>query len=547
MFTLLFNCKQAKEEQKLASKEKVVKQKIPFVWEGANLYFLLTDRFNNGDTSNDINYDRTKKTGVNRGFQGGDIKGITKKIQEGYFTDLGVNVIWMSPIFEQIHGGTDESTGFSYGFHGYWTKDWTALDKNFGTKKDLKELIKVAHKNDIRILLDAVVNHTGPVTEKDAVWPTNWVRTGPQCTYKNYETAVSCTLVKNLPDILTNSNENVQLPKELVEKWKAEGRLEKEQKELATFFKKTGYPKAPRFYIMKWLADYIAEFGIDGYRVDTVKHVEESVWQEFRKICDTAYDSFKNVHPNNFLEEDFYLTGELYNYGIGAGKYFDFGDKKVNYYEKSFNSLINFDFKWNAKEWDIEKLFATYSQKLQTDLKGHSVLNYISSHDDGHPFDVKREHTFEGGTKLLLAPGASQMYYGDETGRSLITENAVGDAHLRSFMNWESLENKETKELLLHFQKLGKFRKNHPSVGAGVHKMISELPYVFKRTYEKENYKDEVVVGLNLDEGLKELNVAEVFKDGTVLHEAYSNQQLKVAAGKVKVTSPYNMVLLELK
>ena len=84
-----------------------------FVWQGANVYFLLTDRFNNGDTSNDINFERTKETGKLRGFEGGDIKGINQKIKEGYFTDLGINAIWMTPIVEQIHDGTDEGTGLS--------------------------------------------------------------------------------------------------------------------------------------------------------------------------------------------------------------------------------------------------------------------------------------------------------------------------------------------------------------------------------------------------------------------------------------------------
>ena len=155
----------------------------PFVWEGANMYFLLTDRFNNGDKTNDINFNRTKPTGKLRGFEGGDLRGIIQKIEEGYFTDLGINAIWMTPIVEQIHGSVDEGTGNSYGFHGYWAKDWTALDPNFGTKEDLKELVEKAHAKGIRIVLDAVINHTGPVTENDEVYPNNWVRTQPQCKY----------------------------------------------------------------------------------------------------------------------------------------------------------------------------------------------------------------------------------------------------------------------------------------------------------------------------------------------------------------------------
>ena len=114
--------------------------KTPFVWESANLYFLLIDRFKNGDLTNDNPLDRNKSAGVLRSFEGGDLKGVIQKIEDGYFTDLGINAIWMTPVVEQIHGSVDEGTGNSYGFHGYWTKDWTAIDPNYGTKKDLKEL-----------------------------------------------------------------------------------------------------------------------------------------------------------------------------------------------------------------------------------------------------------------------------------------------------------------------------------------------------------------------------------------------------------------------
>src|SRR5690606_5869233 len=217
-------------------------QKAPFVWENATVYFLMTDRFNNGTKSNDVNFNRTKKAAPLRGFEGGDIRGIIQKIDDGYFDKLGVNAIWMTPIVEQIHDGVDEGTGLSYGFHGYWTRDWTKLDPNFGTEKDLAELVEKAHARGIRIILDAVINHTGPVTQIDTVWPADWVRTEPQCTYQSYETTISCTLVKNLPDIKTDSNEPVELPEYLVKKWKSEGRYDREMKELDDFFTRTGYP-----------------------------------------------------------------------------------------------------------------------------------------------------------------------------------------------------------------------------------------------------------------------------------------------------------------
>lgn len=549
---MLTNCKNnpSKEEVDANVVKPTSSVDTPFVWEGANLYFLLTDRFNNGDPSNDVNFDRTKKTGKLRGFEGGDIKGVTQKIKDGYFTDLGINAIWMTPIVEQIHGGTDEGTGVTYAFHGYWAKDWTNIDPNYGTKEDLHELVKEAHAKGIRVVLDAVINHTGPVTEKDPVWPKEWVRTDKQCSYDNYENTVSCTLVANLPDIKTESNDNVELPPQLVEKWKAEGRYEQEVKELDAFFERTGHPRAPRFYIMKWLTDYITEFGVDGYRVDTVKHTEEYVWQEFKKECDYAFAQFKKNNPEKVVDDNnFYLVGEVYNYNISGGQLFDFGDKKVNYFDPpSFQSLINFEFKWNAKQMVYEAMFKKYHELLSTELKDFGTLNYLSSHDDGSPYDASRKKPFETANRLLLSPGTSQVYYGDESARSLVIEGTEGDATLRSFMNWDEIENDSTtKDVLTHWQKLGRFRAKHPAIGAGIHQMITQKPYAFYRSLQKGDYKDHVVIGLELDKGEKTLDVSKVFENGDVLHDAYSNQDITVADGKVVINSAYDIVLLEKK
>lgn len=533
-------------EDKEKPQVKTDKKESPFIWEGANVYFLLTDRFNNGDPSNDVNFGRNQSTGKLRGFEGGDIKGVIQKIEEGYFTDLGINAIWMTPVVEQIHGGTDEGTGLTYAFHGYWIKDWTALEPNFGTIEDLKKLVELAHSKGIRVLLDAVVNHTGPVTEEDTVWPNNWVRTEPQCTYDTYEHTVSCTLVKNLPDVLTDSNENVELPPQLVEKWKAEGRYEQEVTELDTFFERTGYPRAPRFYIIKWLTDYITEFGIDGYRVDTVKHTEPYVWQEFKVECDYAFSQWKQNNPDKVLDTNgFYLVGEVYNYGISGGKYFDFGDKKVNYFDNAFNSLINFEIKWNAAQLSYEEMFSKYSLALQGDLKGFGVLNYLSSHDDGQPYDQMRQKPYEAANRLLLCPGTSQVYYGDESSRPLLIEGAVGDANLRSLMNWDSIQNNpETKEILNHWQKLGQFRRNHPAVGAGIHNMISQEPYVFSRSYSSGDYDDAVIVGMNILKDQK-IDVSSLSENGSMIKDFYSGNEYKVEDGHVTLEENKEIILLE--
>ncbi|HET7039842.1 MAG TPA: alpha-amylase family glycosyl hydrolase, partial [Gemmatimonadales bacterium] len=90
-------------------------------WNSATIYFLLTDRFQNGDPSNDLALGRAQDGAVLRTFQGGDLAGVLAKLREGYFDSLGVTAIWMTPFVEQIHGSVDEGTGKTYGFHGYWT------------------------------------------------------------------------------------------------------------------------------------------------------------------------------------------------------------------------------------------------------------------------------------------------------------------------------------------------------------------------------------------------------------------------------------------
>ncbi|MGB3465625.1 MAG: alpha-amylase family glycosyl hydrolase [Cyclobacteriaceae bacterium] len=520
-------------------------KKTPFVWNGANVYFMLTDRFNNGDPNNDLSYDRKQDGAVLRDFKGGDIKGVTRKIREGYFNKLGVNAIWMNPMVEQIHGSTDEGTGLSYPFHGYWTKDWTTLDPNFGTMADYKELIDEAHRNGIRVLMDVVINHTGPVTDLDPVWPADWVRTEPTCTYQDFESTVTCTLVKNLPDIRTESDEPVALPEFLVEKWKAEGRYEQEIKELDVFFERTGYPRAPRFYIIKWLTDYVAELGIDGFRVDTAKHTETGVWSELYNEAQNAFNQWKENNPEAVLDDnDFFMVGEVYNYSVYDGKDFNIGpDTSVNFYENGLQGLINFALR-SQQDQSLEEISSQYSDILHGgELDGFTVMNYISSHDDGSPYDKERKKNYEAANKLLLTPGISQIYYGDEIARSLVIEGTEGDATLRSEMNWSDLEkDAEKKALFTHYTKLGTFRNEHPAVGAGKHMKIADTPYTFKREFSQGDFSDKVVVSMSNSSG--EVTVEDVFEDGTEVYDYYTGQTAKVEAGKVVIANPDRLILL---
>lgn len=513
-------------------------------WKNATVYFLLTDRFKNGNPSNDQQFNRQKDGAVLRSFEGGDIAGISQKIDEGYFDSLGVNVIWLTPVFEQIKDHTDEGTGKTYAYHGYWTSDWTALDPNFGTEKELQEMISKAHARGIRVLLDAVINHTGPVTPTSQQWPEDWVRTGPACQYTDFASTVECTLVDNLPDIKTESTTEVKIPDFLEKKWQSEGRSEHEIATLDAFFQETEYPRYPFYYIVKWLVDWVRQLGIDGFRIDTAKHTEAYVWSVLKKECEKALDAWRFENPASVIHKDpFYMVGEVYGYGISGGRDYNYGDQVVDFFNHGFESMINFEFKYDATS-TYDSLFSKYSTLLNAaDFADISVLNYLSSHDDGDPFDKQRSRTYESANKLLLSPGAVQIYYGDETARPLEVPGANGDANLRSLMNWEDIQNSGTRELLNHWQKLGRFRANHPAVGAGVHAMISENPYTFKRSIMNEP-ETTVVVGLDHPPGLKIIPVEGIFDDGTTLREHYSGEIVQAENGQIKIDTEYSTVLL---
>jgi alpha-amylase len=546
LILLLTQCQPVPEQAEVVEVSSPAKE--AFAWEASTIYFLLTDRFNNGDPSNDFSFGREQDGAPLRSFMGGDIRGVIQKLDEGYFRDLGVNVLWMTPVFEQIKAAVDEGHGKNYGFHGYWMRDWTTLDPNYGTMEDLAELVTKAHDQGVRILFDVVLNHTGPVTDLDSQWPEEWVRTSPQCSYDSYDKTVSCTLVENLPDVLTNSDEVVDLPEFLIEKWTQEGRLDQEMMELDTFFAESGHPKAPRFYMMKWLTDYLRDMGIDGFRVDTVKHVEESVWGELYELAVAALQSWKDTHPDEKLDDlPFFMLGEVYKYSIFNGKKFtmDGGELDIDYYEEGFNSLINFSFKDDVK-LPAADIFSKYDQTLQSSAwQGLTTVNYISSHDDSSVPDKGRINIMDYGTKLLLTPGIAQIYYGDETARKLESAEATGDALLRTFMNWDELsQNPENQKVLEHWQKLGRFRRAHLSIGAGKHTVIQESPLVFGRSYSDQANDDEVVVALDAGKGEKSIPVGSAFSDGTKVMDYYSGKSAVVENGQVTINSDQEIVLL---
>ena len=163
------------------------------------------------------------------------------------------------------------------------------------------------------------------------------------------------------------------------------------------------------------------------------------------------------------------------------------------------------------------------------------------------PFDQARGNPKKAANIVLITPGESRIYYGDETARSLIIEGTEGDATLRSFMNWEELDSlPKTKEILSHWQKLGTFRNDHPAIGAGIHKRITKTPYVFSRYFSKDEYVDKVVIGLDLAKGKKTISVKGIFGDGTKLYDRYSETEVTVENNKVILDNENEVALLEL-
>lgn len=494
----------------------------PFVWKAASIYHIMVDRFANGEASNDYSYGR-QATNKEQSFQGGDLRGIINKIDDGYFGQLGINVISISPIAEQIHGST--STGS--GYHGNWTKDWTAIDRNFGTKSDVEELVQKAHAKGIRVIIDVVLNHVGPSTKSDVQWPSEWVRSSPDCDNKSYKGTVSCVISKELFDIKTEVNTNVALPEFLIAKWKSEGRYETEMKSLDAFFARTGYPKAPKFYLIKWLSDYVYTFGFDGFRAKNANNVEEEVWGQLKSQCNYAFAQWKMNNPTKAVgDDDFYLIADLDNYDISQGKSYIFSDRTVNYFDYGFNSANNANFKTNAR---LQSQFGQYSDFLNTELEYYTIVNSFASTDVENPYDAA--------TSLLLTPGISQINFGDEMGRKDSPSASI---------NWEALKsNNDIEKLHDHYKKLGQFRSNHPSIGAGIHKQMRQTPYIFSRGYGEGETIDRVIIALNVSKGFKDIPVASIFKTGTKLRDAYSGIVVEVRRDRVQFESDFTIVLLE--
>jgi glycosidase len=214
-------------------------------WSDAVLYFVILDRFADGSGANNTNVDRNNPGG----FHGGDLAGLTAQLDE--IAELGATALWITPVARQIDycppaqpptGVTVPGGWFEHcAFHGYWADDYQTLDPRFGTEAELKALIEAAHARGIKVLLDVVYNHVGYdaryLTEKPG-----WFRTKPvDCAAD----PLTCQ-VGGLPDFRT------ELPE-------------------------------VQDYLLDAQLGLASRTGLDGFRLDTVKHVEHEFWQRHRR------------------------------------------------------------------------------------------------------------------------------------------------------------------------------------------------------------------------------------------------------------------------
>lgn len=514
------------------------------------VYFVVTDRFFNGDAANDASYGRQREkepfddVGT---FHGGDLKGLTVKLKEGWFTKLGVNAIWITAPYEQIYGwvvgGNKEFKHYAY--HGYYALDFTLLDKNMGSTDDLREFVDTAHSQGIRVLFDIVMNHPGyldirtahdlklPVLWPEALekadlsnyhrqidynnfafadwWGRDWVRSGLAGYIEGGRDDITM-LLAYLPDFRTESTEKVKLPKFLREK------PDTKAKDLPD--------TTVRGYLIAWLTAWVRDYGIDGFRADTVKHVEPEAWTQLKAEATKALAEWKAKNPGKKIDDAaFWMTGEFWGHGPERGPLHDAG----------FDSMINFDFQGRAASFAApDELFASYA-KLQAG-KPAQMLSYISSHDTKlHA----REQLVDGGNALLLAPGGVQIYYGDETARPPgPVPNSDPQQATRSDMNWAAPD----ERVLAHWRKLGTFRARHVAIAKGLHEKLADAPYTFARTDAGSG--DKVVVALHVDAGAR-IPVGTIFDEGAALVDAYSGQRLTVRSGHVTIDAAAPAALLE--
>ncbi|MCF2647745.1 MULTISPECIES: alpha-amylase family glycosyl hydrolase [Bacillaceae] len=468
--------------------------KDDFDWDEARIYFMLTDRFFDGDSSNNdpynIGYD-SSKPGT---YHGGDFKGITQRLD--YLENLGINTIWINPIVENIQYDVryDNPDTPYYAYHGYWASNFEKLNPHFGTMEDFHELIDAAHERGIKIMVDVVVNHAGyGLKTNDAIndgkianFPTQEDRNRFAGMFRDGGTDTVQGELSGLPDLLT---ENEEVRKQIIN-WQT------------SWIEKSKTAKGNT---------------IDYFRVDTVKHVENTTWMSFKNELTKIMPSFK-------------LIGEAWGAQVNDDQgYLNSG---------MMDSLLDFDFKYLARDFangDIIRVQNALEERNNKLSNTGTLGQFLGSHDeDGFLESVGGD---VGKLKLaaalqITAKGQPVIYYGEELGLSGANNYPYYDN--RYSIDWNVTEN---NEILAHYTKLLNTRKEYSDVfSKGTRSQISgsdvEGYSVFKREYSNQ----QVFVGLNTKETATEVTFKIPFAEEAV--DLYSGKTYPITDSQITVILP---------
>ncbi|MFV6033038.1 pullulanase-type alpha-1,6-glucosidase [Streptomyces sp. NPDC056264] len=534
-------------------------------------YFVLPDRFANGDTSNDrggLTGSRTQ-TGfdpTDKGFyQGGDLKGLTERLD--YIKGLGTTAIWMAPIFKNrpVQG---EGKDASAGYHGYWITDFTQVDPHFGTNEDLEKLIAAAHRKGMKVFFDVITNHTAdtvdyaeqkygyrpkgaypyldrdgrPFDDREAVGKVDRdsFPYTPVASAEKADTKVPAWL--NDPSMYHNRGDSTWVG-ESAEYGDFVGLddLWTERPEVVDGMK--------RIY-EKWVRD----FKIDGFRIDTVKHVDLDFWTQWA----TALDAYAKKQGR----EDFFMFGEVYSADTAVtSPYVTRG---------RLDATLDFPFQDAARAFAsqgagadrLAKVFAEDYRYTTDKANAYEQVTFLGNHDMGRIGTfLKQDNPNASDTELVrratlanelmfLSRGNPVVYYGDEQGftgpggdkdarQTLFaskTADYLDDDQLGTDRTHATDAYDPTHPVYRSVAALSKLTREHPALRDGVQqeRYAEGSVYAFSRTDPKT--RTEYLVATNSATTAKTVTVPVGSADFRALYGGQG--AVAAASGKVTVTVP---------
>lgn len=357
-----------------------------------SIYFVMVDRFENGDTTNDnAGFIAGDPTG---GFDpsdpgywhGGDIKGLTNRLS--YIASLGFTSIWITPPVKQKY-----VQGSSAGYHGYWGIDFTTVDPHLGTEAEFKEMVAAAHKLGLKVIIDIVANHTA-----DVIY---------------YDEGVAKVL-----DSEANIKKPVWLNK--ISNYYNEGASEGYR---GDFFGldgiKTTNPEVIQGWIDIW-SYWINEFDIDGFRIDTFKYVEPEVWKKIIPAVKAA--AVKKG------KSDFPIFGEVYDGNAYSTSSYITSNQIESLLDFPFQKIVTRFSTYGGNTSELAALFNRDDLYTTAKTNAHSLITFLGNHDMGRiGYFIKlgvldndligaNERAKLANALLFLLRGSPALYYGDEKG-----------------------------------------------------------------------------------------------------------------------------------